>query len=491
MEQDKMFLASAAVDLAESEDKSYLELTNRLCYYGKPNLNKVILPVEGAEEKAQTLVNMPVVAKYRPIKVGNKKVDDLGGHEMYIDPKDNKVKFATEIIGTHISAEVKDDEVEVDGTKMTLPCLFAKSRIWARNEKIYSAIKRLFNEGKLFSSWEIETRKYEFEEGLKTLTDYSFLGNCFLGSRTQPSYPCAQAISMASLDEASDELEEALTFDIYKEEIMAQNNENIAEKNEGTVTEKNPVISEVENNQEEKPTVTATENIETSSLTVRDLRDKIQEACRNKANKWVWISIWLPAENTVWCEYEGRKSELNFMVFTYTVENDTVTVNDPVEKSLPVSISQIENVIAEKESSIAEKNEALVSANNKITELSNEIAALTPFKEAAEKAELEKAELEKAEKRENLKAYAIKSTHITAEECENDEIIKKMIAEVDEDGIKRLIVDRFMASLQKDVENQTSVETSSIKTDSNIRTNLNTSDDETTANFNPVKAFIG
>lgn len=498
MEQDKMFLASAAVELAESEDKSYVDVINRICYYGEPNLNDVILPVEGAEEKAQTLVNMPVVAKYRPIKVGNKKIDDLGGHEMYVDPKDKKVKFATETIGTHISVEVKDDEVEVAGEKKTLPCLFAKSRIWARNKKIYSAIKRLYNEGKLFSSWEISAKKFEFAEGLKTLTDYSFLGNCFLGSRTQPSYPCAQAISMASLDEASEELAEALTLDIYKEETMAKEKETVTEVSE--TTDIKEVVDNTAPTVAENEDTTANENVEksssedvteVSSLTERDLRHKIAEACRAKADKWVWVTLWLPAENTVWCEYEGRKSELDFLVFTYTVNGDVVEVSDPIEKSLSVSIAEINNVVSEKDKAIAEKDEALVSANAKITELSNEIAELAPFKEAAEKAALEKAEAEKAEKRENLKAYAIKSTHITAEECESDEAISKMIAEVDEDGIKRLIVDRFMASLQTEVENKTDIETSSVEKTVNVRTNLNSSDDEnSTGYFNPIKAFV-
>lgn len=502
MQQEKMFLASAAVELAESEDKSYVEITNRICYYGEPNLNNVILPVEGAEEKAQTLVDMPVVAKYRPITVGNKRLDDLGGHEMYVDPTDNKIKFATEIIGTHISTEIKDDEVEINGVKKTLPCLFAKARIWARNEKIYSAIKRLYNEGKLFSSWEIATKKFEFTEGLKTLTDYTFLGNCFLGSRTQPSYPCAQAISMASLNEASDELVEALTVDVYKEETMAKNKKTVTEvsedvaKDEVVKDEIDNVTSETTNNEddsanENSETLSNGNNKEVSSLTEWDLKQKIQAACSEKANKYLWCCLWLPAENTVWCEYEGRKSELDFLVFTYTVNGDEVEVSDPIEKSLSVSISEIDNIVSEKDKAIAEKDEALVSANAKITELSNEIAELAPFKEAAEKAAFEKAEAEKAEKRESLKAYAIKSTHITAEECENDETIAKMIAEIDEDGIKRLIVDRFMSSLQTDIEQKVDVETSSVKETVNVRTNLNSSDDETSVgNFNPVKAFV-
>ena len=486
MEQEKMFLASAAVDLAEAEDKSYLEITNRLCYYGAPNLNNVILPIEGAEEKAQTLVNMPVVAKYKPLKVGNKKLDDLGGHEMYVDPKDHKVKFATESIGTHIATEIKDDEVEINGEKRTLPCLFAKARIWARNEKIYSAIKRLYNAGKLFSSWEINTKKYEFNEGVKTLTDYAFLGNCFLGSKTKPSYPCAQAISMASLDEASEELAEALTLDIYKEETMAKTKEKI-------IAEQEPVqepVREPEQASQSEPEQIPVEKTEIASLTGNDLFRAIDKALQFKTEHWGYIVYWLPEEKIVWCKTDDCKTELDFIVFSYTVEGDKVTLGDPVEKKLPISIAQIENTLAEKDKVIAEKDDALVTANNKITELTQEVGELKPFKIAAEKAALEKAEAEKAEKVAQLKAYAIKSTHISAEECESDETISKMISELDENGIKRVIAERFMASLQKEDAQQSAVETSSVKQTGNIKINLNGSDDADTVPLNPVKVFI-
>lgn len=477
MKQEKILLASAAVDLAESEDKSYLDITNRLCYFGEPNLNNMVLPIEGAEERAKTLVNMPVVAKYRPRVVGGKKLDDLGGHEMYVDPKTHKVKFSTEIIGTHISAEIKDDEVSVNGVTKTLPCLFAKSRVWARNEKIYAAIKRLYSEGKLFSSWEIKTKKYEFSEGVKTILDYVFLGNCFLGTRNPPSYPCAQAISIASLNEASDELAEALTLDMYMEEDMDKTDEKMLAE-----AEQEPVAAEestTENNPEQ----------ETASLTQRDLFAALRKELCAKLDKWGYITYWLPEEKVIWCKTEDCKSELDFVVFRYAINDDKVTLEDPIYKTLPISIAQVEETINENRQTLEKKNEALVSANEKIAELSQQIEDLRPFKEAAEKAALEKAEAEKAEKRNALRAYAVKSTHITAEECESNEEIKKMIAELDEAGIKNLIVDRFMASLQAEPTAQINV--SSVKEKpSVVKANLNGLDDEQAGHINPVKIFI-
>ena len=150
MNNDKILLASHAVEL--SETSTYIELTNRLCYYDESNLNGVILPSEGAKEKADTLVGMPVVAKYRQDADGK---PNLGGHEVSINPVTNEVRFGTENVGTHMSVEIKDDTVSVNGVAKTLPCLFATSRIWTRNKNVVAAIKRLFSEKRLFTSWEL------------------------------------------------------------------------------------------------------------------------------------------------------------------------------------------------------------------------------------------------------------------------------------------------------------------------------------------------
>lgn len=72
-------MSSNVIEL--SEHKTYIELTRRLCYYDYPNLNGVQLNSDTAEEKAQSLLMQPVVAKYKRIR--NK--DDLGGHECSVD----------------------------------------------------------------------------------------------------------------------------------------------------------------------------------------------------------------------------------------------------------------------------------------------------------------------------------------------------------------------------------------------------------------------
>ena len=106
---DKVCFSSTAIELSEHD--SYLELVNRVCFYGEPNLNGVLLPDDTAAEYAETLVNMPVYAKYR---VNDKGEPTFGSHEAYLD-ENGELQFDTTPIGVHTAVEVKDDVVDVNG----------------------------------------------------------------------------------------------------------------------------------------------------------------------------------------------------------------------------------------------------------------------------------------------------------------------------------------------------------------------------------------
>ena len=110
MNTENIILASEVVEISES--KTYLELTSRICYYDDTNANGVLLPSENAEDKAQTLVNMPVQAKYRTNIAG---LPTFSGHEMYKDENGN-VTFGTESIGTHTEVYIENADVNVHGT---------------------------------------------------------------------------------------------------------------------------------------------------------------------------------------------------------------------------------------------------------------------------------------------------------------------------------------------------------------------------------------
>ena len=432
-------MSSNVFELAEH--KTYLELTRRLCWYGQPNYNNVELPVENAEEKAQTLIGQPVVAKYKKI---NKK-DDIGGHECSIT-QDGELVFNTTPVGVNIAVEVKNDNVEINGEIVNIPCLFATSRIWKRNKNICSAIKRLFSEKLLHSSWEIAYDQYEVIGDKKILKEYEFEADCLLGSKTKPAYGnCASTIAIAQ--EGVDPnilMAEAIQKD-FKDETKEENFKDMNNEN---------VDSVVANTDNKTPDTSGeVANTSISDLTDRDLRRGIEKAYRDKYNQWVWLSYMFPNEKYALLEGESRASELEYIKVSYSVENNNISIGDSETVNLVVSVASINEEFNKMISEINDKNDALIKASEKIKTLKTEIEGLSEYKERYEKAESEKREKELAEKQEALKDYAIKSGYISAEEIESSEEIKSMIASVDTNAIKAVIADRFMSEKQDDTDN--------------------------------------
>ena len=72
---------------------------------------------------------------------------------------------------------------------------------------------------------------------------------------------------------------------------------------------------------------------------------------------------------------------------------------------------------------------------------------MTPYKDSFEQAEQVRIEAETATKRELLKKFAIDSKFISETEISSDESIKICIDNVDEKGIKAIIAERFVKSL--------------------------------------------
>jgi hypothetical protein len=479
MQNENICLASKTIDIAENV--TYLELTNRVCYYDEKNLNDMLLPSDNALEKAQTLVNMPVQGKYR---TNSKGLPTFGSHEMTKD-ENGEIQFNTDSIGTHTEIFIKEDTVDVNGVLKTLPCLFAKYRIWKRNKNVIAAVRRLFSEGKLFSSWEIATSAYEFKDGIKKITDYVFLGNCLLGYEYAfPSYGVdAKAISLASIENelliaealSQDLLAESLnknTTEGGSQEIMEkENTTNVAEENittnENTLTEDN-ITSSVDEN--------ATDNTNVAQLTEWDVRKKIREACRTKLGKWCYIFMHIPTNSEVWVEVDERESELDYVKFTYTIENDVVTVSEPENVKLAVNVAEINTKIAELEEQIATKDDALIKAGTEISNLTTQIGELTPFKEKFELAEQQRITAEQTEKKNTLIATVVKSGFITKEEIETSEELKAYVDSFDAKSLKAIVAERLIASLNNKQEQV--VDTASTEEKEVASTNLNNVEDE-------------
>lgn len=553
MSYETICLSSKTIDIAEND--LYLELTNRMCYYDDKNLNNVLLPYKGIEEKAlecaKSLINMPVQAKYK--KIAGK--DDLGSHEMHINP-DGEVIFDTESIGTHVDVWIEETEVTtVSGEVKKLPCLYAKKRIWKRNKNFINAIKRLYeSESGLGSSWEIQTLEYTFKNGVKTLTDYVFLSDCLLGSTTTPAYNgTSKAISLSSLTEQELMVAEALSQDIIsqgldknnqeKEENILKKDENITlsadenveevteieevsvEENKDTETSENTTETEnsedtseekdkdddddddkddeVEDNEDgeckkkkgcaageckKKKASVSTESTETSALTSYDLRRKLSEECRKKIDDYCWVTYLFPEEKEVWCEYDGD-SELDYLKFTYTVENDEVSVSDPIKVTLTVSVKDINSTVSEYEKTIAEKDDLIVNASSEIAELKAQNTELSQYKEKFTQIEQEKAEAELAQKKEDLIASVVKSGQVTREEIEKSEELQGYVNTLDKKSLMALVGERLSASISDKPENE-NIETSESKSDVHVSSNLNNEDDEVVDKASIMRNFL-
>lgn len=498
MNKNKPIIAyGQVVDIAEYT--TYLELTSRVCYYDEPNLNNDMLPYdENAEEIAKSLINMPVQAHYKVSPDGS---PTFGSHEMH-KSKDGKVSFGTVSIGTHIKTWIEKDNVTInDGSIKELPCLFATYRLWKRYPNMIAAARRLFDEGKLYNSWEINTYQYLYDNGVRKLIDYEFLADTLLGYEyAYPSYgTSANAISMAQVNDNQLMIAEALSQDLLDKNDINDNDEKeeplLAKKNDTSPVVENIIASASPDAQTEDVTNTTptdegnnkeTPATDSAQLTVWDLKTKVGNACREKLGKWCWVSFMFPNEKEVWCEYDGAESELDYVKFTYEVaEEDTVIVSEPEYVKLTVSIAEVNTKISELEKEIqtvkAEldiKNDAITRASETIQNLNTQISELTPYKEQAEVAERKKIEEQITAEKEALKEKLLKGNLFSETEIA-EKSIQDLIEARDVSAINSLIADKFVASFDVDTKNDNSETVSTAETVVIATANLEFEDAET------------
>ena len=413
MHKERIVLSSQSVALAEY--KTYLLLENRVCYYGAPNANGVSLSLETAEQYAQTLVDMPVYAKYVPNMNGD---PSFGGHEAYLD-EDGEVAFDTIAIGVHTSVDVRPDVVETaEGKYETLPCLFATQKIWTRNKNIVAAVKRLFTEGKLYNSWEIsyDTCRY-MEGGQKELIDYTFEGNCFLGvdNFNFPAYgPDAKVISLSDLQKS----DAAMLVATAAAKDVAEANMN---DEEGGEQRMNIDENSVENENAEVNT--------SNSEVVEEQADETQEV-----------------ETSVEEVVEAEEAEI-----VEASEEDEENAESKEE-------APVDEPSEEAEEDSHEKSEESDSATSTIEVLTDRLAEMAKaLRESQEEIERLNSALEKylaAEKETKiaeLKKYVQDSGCFSEDEIEGEEI-SSLISGLDKASLAEMIADRTVEAVRKNSE---------------------------------------
>ena len=463
------------------------------------NGNQVALNRDTIESWMSTLVGNPLVGK---LVVAPKGELDFSGHNMKIvtrkDDDGNEYKtaeFDTDAFGSFQSVGIE----KIDDTDF----IVASCKIWKRYPKACATILRRIESGTLNTSWEIDVLKAH--KGIvggrmaKIIDDGVFTAHCLLGANVEPAYKCSKLLEVAETDfglelanayiEDTKEIsniesneKEAKNLELNKDnetQTAQVENPNEAEQaaTESTTEPTTPAEPDVQTSEEGGETSPPTEPEtaiepagepepapETSSLTGRDLYMKLEDAV-SKISSDYYMTDMFPEDHTIWCKKWGYMNELDYIMFSYTVEGDEVSLGEPQNITLTVSISDVNTKIAELNNTIASLNTELQSAKEKV-------ASLAPYKDQAEKAEAEKAAAELAQKKEDLRQYAISSKMITEAEVSDGGNYASLIENLDETGIKSVIAERCVEAAKK-APAEKKIETSEVHKPESIKLNLN------------------
>lgn len=539
MESENFILNSKPLEVASY--KNYKEATFLISVLDEPDAYGRIIPEDAGEKYATTIIGFPIVAKLKKNIFG--QPSDFGGHELYeVKAKNGKKvkRFGTTPIGSVLSAWV--EERELDDFDEPKKCILCKAKLWSsRFPEYFKVFDKLWETGNISSSWELTATKVEEKDGFKIYKVFEFISNCLLGSLKTPAVKQAGVIEYAEFEDYETELAEALEKDMADLDIENEDKEvtDLAEKEKKDTpvedTEKKgkeapeavddseckkkketaecdpkkkksacaEVKDEAEKKDEEaevgakkKKTSCAEveepeEAPETASLTDYDLYRKINEACRKAIDCcWGYVSYWFPEDKTVWYKPDNAENQLDYKLFTYEVIDDEVTVSEPQDVKLTVSVTEMNEVIAEKDEKIGAltaeleiKDDAVIKAGEKISKLNVEVSELKPYKEAVEKAEKERIEAEIAEAKQTLKNNMLKTKLFTEEEIAEADIAE-LIEARNETAIKNLIAERYIASFDSN-EADPETDTASFEKDTNTSVaNLEVDDiDDTPSNF--------
>lgn len=459
------------------------------------NGNQVALNRDTIESWMSTLVGNPLVGK---LVVAPKGELDFSGHNMKVvtrkDDDGNEYKtaeFDTDAFGSFQSVGIE----KIDDTDF----IVASCKIWKRYPKACATILRRIESGTLNTSWEIDVLKAH--KGIvggrmaKIIDDGVFTAHCLLGANVEPAYKCSKLLEVAETDfglelanayiedtkeisniESNEKEAKNLKLNKDKETQTAQVEPTKPEWAEKTATESTtepttPAEPDVQTSEEGGETPPQTEPAgepepapETSSLTGRDLYMKLEDAVSKISSDYYMTDVF-PEDHTIFCKKWGYINELDYIMFPYTVEGDEVSLGEPQNITLTVSISDVNTKIAELNSTIASLNTELQSAKE-------EVASLTPYKDQAEKAEAEKVAAELAQKKEDLRQYAISSKMITEAEVSEGGNYASLIENLDETGIKSVIAERCVEAAKK-TPTEKKIETSEVHKSESIKLNLN------------------
>lgn len=471
---DTQYVSSKIIEINQSNiDPTVKEITMLIHKIDVTNGNGLDFKKDYTEKYMKTLVDKPVVCKY------HEKKNDLGTHEQVIDKKTGKiVELLTIAIGTitdvWIGKVYETDETEA---------LYAKATIWAyKYPKIMECIEKHVEDGLSRSSVEVEIHKYGDNptKEYRYATEYTYIGNCLLGSTIKA------ADSDAGITDISDkEIAAAIIEDLddkYEISTLMKGDDNMPEadfnkgfdiryhsQTETNALKLNDVSSAIYNtlnpldpkNNQRKYNYYILD-VYVGHVIVEDWHDyktlyKINYTISGDSvildadDKWLkgykgFIPDGVDIDKLI-ADLEVAQQEANAKV------KEVNDLNEEQVKEMQVQLETLKDQVTELNSTIVTQREEKLSMDTQVTELNQQIEELKTYKEQFETAQKEVKEKELSQKYSKL---------LSKETLESDSY-KNALSELNEVALNQLVVD--------EVTKEKAVEVNSEDTDVTIVVN--------------------
>ena len=430
---EKILISSKPI--SSEQYKNYKEAKWMISELDAWDLNGRFMSKEVGEKCHKSIIGYPIVAKLITDKKGNPV--DFGGHEV-TKKKDSEgnisYKFNTVPIGSILDSNIET----VDGKE----CIVISTKLWSdRFPEYFTVLDKLWEDGKVSSSWELAVNEWEETDEGKILKDVEFLGNCILGSTVEGAVPGAGMLEYAEINNDEIALASALRNDIDKNNEVGEKmneNENITKANENpeNIIAENAENVNPENVSEgnENADNTNKDTKQTSALTSYDIESKLESLVYKY--EYGYPSYIFPEEHYALCR-SWKDNSLDFTKVNYSVSDNDVEIISTEKVSLVVEVKDMNTFVAEKNDAIIKMDSEIAELKTKVESLEKDSAELVEIKKQNEEAELKKKQDEVAE-------YAKSSGYFTDEEMASDEF-KNLIAEADINSVKALIADKCVA----------------------------------------------
>lgn len=449
MPKDRQSLPSSIIEIS-SKDSVTKEVTMLIHKIDIANGNGLDFKEEYVEKFKDTLINKPVVAKYLPLS------DDLGDHEPVFDTNGNIIRLETIAIGT-----IKDAWIEEFDTSSNVKALYAKADLWNyKYPEIITCVEKLFTSNNADSSVEVEIYSYGENptQEYRFATDYTYIGNCLLGSNVPPADSDAGVLSVSQKEIAN-----AVKIDL-------QNIKN-EKKGERELAEKEVFNKGYETNFHG--------SLETSTLKFSEVRSQVYNLLnpvdvkngsrsynyyiRDMYIDYVIVEDWhdevtlykipysISNEQVILSPTEQwQKGYLGFIPEGVEIAQKEIEINklqdqltnakeelSKMDEKKTKEVSELESKITELEAKITELNSTIVSQEEikstlegKITELNSTVEDLNKYKEQSEA----------TEKEAKLTELNSKYSKLIPEEVFKTEEVQNAIKELNSEKLNEIVV---------------------------------------------------